>query len=670
MTAVVGGAVGFEGDDLGPDDAWLSSGEELPDELLLALDPASVPGEWADAGMAAAFRMENHFAWARSRWTWEASRASAGTTVRVSDRPRAGKIPAATLGWSEQLGATKVEFARQVLVRLPALGEAMREGWLEEHKAEIVVSTVAELDDAQARRVVELLLGGAPGWSYKKLGDRVEATAKAVDPGWAEARKAAAIARRRVVLRPAPSGAADLSGLDLPPEPAQDAFDRIVALAGVVHDRLRSLGRDAPRGPIQTEVLLTLTGPDGAGLWDDDVIELVVSRFTSDGPGPGPGDGEDPDGGPDGGPEAGPAGPGDEPEGGPDDGLGGGGGPGGPTDPDAPLPGEDVESAHLDDDPDEGHDGSCAGPEPAGGDGSVRRAVPFTARVAIRLGLATALGLDRRPGEVPGQGSVCSSTARALAWDRADAHLRLLLYDEHHHLAHALTLPPIRHGPPTLGGRRRRHTVEFTAHTHHLDHLVTGAGFPRGIDTLPPDALRLLQRAEKALAAARARPAHQHPAVTTADAHRRRPGAELARWVQARDHTCRGMGCERQATGADLDHTLDWIHGGQTTADDLGVFCQGDHLFKHDPTNGWTVEQPHPGTFVWTAPTGRRHVITPEPYDPLPDPLPPADGAPLALPADLFAPAPRAPDPFTPRRNRHGHITEAARDTAEHLAAR
>ena len=301
---------------------------------------------------------------------------------------------------------------------------------------------------------------------------------------------------------------------------------------------------------------------------------------------------------------------------------------------------------------------------------SAPRAVPFRARVAIRLGLTTALGLDRRPGEVPGQGSVCSSTARALAWARADAHLRLLLYDEHNHLAHALTLPPIRRGPPAIGGRRRRQIVEFTAHTDRLDQLTAGAGFPRGLEVLPADALRLLQSAGRALAAARARPAHEHPAVTTADAHRRRPGAELARWIQARDLTCRGIGCDRQAIGADLDHTLDWLHGGQSTADDLGALCESDHQFKHDPRSGWTVEQPHPGTFVWTAPTGRRHTKTPEPYDPPPQPLPPADGSPFTLPADVFAPPPRTPDPFTPRRNRHGDITDAARETADHLAGR
>jgi hypothetical protein len=71
------------------------------------------------------------------------------------------------------------------------------------------------------------------------------------------------------------------------------------------------------------------------------------------------------------------------------------------------------------------------------------------------------------------------------------------------------------------------------------------------------------------------------------------------------------------------------------------VLCEADHLFKHDPTTGWTVTQPHPGTFIWTAPTGRRHVITPERYDPLPDPLPPPTAAPSPCPR-RSTPPPRA----------------------------
>jgi hypothetical protein len=41
-----------------------------------------------------------------------------------------------------------------------------------------------------------------------------------------------------VTLRSAPSGAAELCGLDLPEDPAQDAHDRIVALAHAVLLRL------------------------------------------------------------------------------------------------------------------------------------------------------------------------------------------------------------------------------------------------------------------------------------------------------------------------------------------------------------------------------------------------------------------------------------------------
>ena len=98
-------------------------------------DPVTACGEQADAGMVAAFRAKNHAAWRQCLWTLHACRSRAGTTDRVPNRPRAGKIAAASLGWSEACGATALEFARQILERLPALGEAMREGWLEEKKA-------------------------------------------------------------------------------------------------------------------------------------------------------------------------------------------------------------------------------------------------------------------------------------------------------------------------------------------------------------------------------------------------------------------------------------------------------------------------------------------------------------------------------------------------------
>ena len=606
-------------------------------------DPATACGEQADAGLVAAFRAKNHAAWRQCLWTLHACRARAGSTERVTDRPRAGKIAAASLGWSETCGATALEFAHQILERLPALGEAMREGWLEEKKAAIFTSIVADLDDAQARIVVDRLLGRAPELTYGQLRTRVEKTAEAVDPAWAEARLAAALARARVIARTAPSGAAELCGLDLPFEQADQAHDRIVALADAVRDVLRAHGRDVALGVIRSQVMLRLLGPEGAGLDDHDVVDLIATDLL--GPDDSP---PDPDGGP------GPDDPPPPPDGGPggdacaadpvsdsepgDEGPGRSDG-GGPPEP------ELVERGG----PDCATD-SHAPPDPTPTE--PREPIAFRARVAVRLDLRTALGLDHRPGEVPDQGPICSSTAHDLAWRRLDGPWHLHLYDPDGHLEHVLLVRPPRDGPPDLRGRHRRQHVELTAHTALLDALSAQP------PALTPSAAQLLERARRALAAARARPPDQHPAHARADAHRRRPGHELDRWVRARDHTCRSPGCPRPATGADLDHTLAWEHGGQSTADDLGALCERDHLQKHDPDSGWTVVQPAAGTFVWTAPTGTRHVVTEEPYDELPDPAAPAHG-PYSPPTDDAPPPPPA-TPFAPRRTRDGRLTPAA----------
>jgi hypothetical protein len=693
MTAMVDSEVGSGGDDLGPDEGWWPEAsssvdeaspfdgavfpEELPGWMLRAMDPASAPGQWTEAGLVAAFRAHNQAAWSRAVWTLHACRATAGTTKRVSDRRRAGKIAAAALGWSEGFGAGRLEFARQILERLPALGQAMREGWLEEAKAEIFVSVVADLDDAQARLVIERLLGRAPGWTFAQLRTQVEATAKAVDPAWAEARKNAALARARVLARTAPSGAAELSGLDLPHELADLAHDRIVALAVAVTDRLRGHGCEVGKGQVESRVMLRVLGPEAVGFDDEAIIELVTVEFLTTGSGRdrGPDDGGPDDRGPD---DSGPDGPGD---GGPED--------GGPDEPDPDGRGPSDDGGHGGPDGGGGEDDDSAG-EPNGGDpdegggadargadepgqhghtfepGTSRwssRPVTFKARVVVRLGLRTALGLDQRPGEVPDWGSVCSSTAYHLAWHRPGTAIRLLLYDPDGHLEYLLTLrPPDRRSIGTAGPHQRQ-SIELTAHTALLDALN-----PEQL--ADPAAAELLERAHRALAVERARPPGHHPAHSRADARRRRPGTALADWVRGRDQTCRAPACTRSALGADLDHTLAWEDGGHSVADDLGALCEADHLLKHDPHSGWTVVQPSAATFVWTTPTGARHVVTEDPYDELPDPQRPADGG-FSLPAEAFTPPHQSQaEPFAPRRNRHGYITAAARATAEDLAER
>ena len=81
------------------------------------------------------------------------------------------------------------------------------------------------------------------------------------------------------------------------------------------------------------------------------------------------------------------------------------------------------------------------------------------------------------------------------------------------------------------------------------------------------------------------------------------------------------------------------------------------------------MTQTSPGRFAWTAPTGRIHTAEPEPYDPLPDPVPRSDHDHHDLPAMTFDPPP-TPPPGSPRRNKHGYLTQAAIHTAAHLRQR
>ena len=112
------------------------------------------------------------------------------------------------------------------------------------------------------------------------------------------------------------------------------------------------------------------------------------------------------------------------------------------------------------------------------------------------------------------------------------------------------------------------------------------------------------------------------------------------------------------ARRADQDLTRDHALGGPTTSHDLGPACRHDHMLKTD--GHWNLDQPEPGTFVWTSPLGRTYPVTPETIlppapealvrEPDPDHDRPADPTErlLALRPRRRAP-PLPPRPTTPR---------------------
>jgi hypothetical protein len=129
-------------------------------------------------------------------------------------------------------------------------------------------------------------------------------------------------------------------------------------------------------------------------------------------------------------------------------------------------------------------------------------------------------------------------------------------------------------------------------------------------------------------------------------------GAVLRRHVQVRDRACVYPGCRCSARSADLDHTVDHIHGGVTTEGNSGPLCRHDHRLKH--VGRWRLHQSEPGHFTWTSPLGRTYRTQPPPItDDLPEPWPrPVDpDTPFTMPHDdqpiLDRPPPQ-PDPPPP----------------------
>ena len=88
-----------------------------------------------------------------------------------------------------------------------------------------------------------------------------------------------------------------------------------------------------------------------------------------------------------------------------------------------------------------------------------------------------------------------------------------------------------------------------------------------------------------------------------------RPPADLKRWLQVRDATCRFPGCNRRAAGCEIDHTLDWSDDGRTAFDNLAHLCPLHHHLKHETS--WSVRHQPGGVLEWTSPAGRTHLTHP-----------------------------------------------------------
>jgi hypothetical protein len=107
------------------------------------------------------------------------------------------------------------------------------------------------------------------------------------------------------------------------------------------------------------------------------------------------------------------------------------------------------------------------------------------------------------------------------------------------------------------------------------------------------------------------------PIETGTCSHRResagyQPSDSLRHIIKIRSPRCGFPGCRRPAVRCDDDHTVPYDQGGRTCECNLHPLCRWHHQAKQAP--GWHLEQPEPGTLVWTLPSGRQYTTTAEPY--------------------------------------------------------
>jgi len=103
-----------------------------------------------------------------------------------------------------------------------------------------------------------------------------------------------------------------------------------------------------------------------------------------------------------------------------------------------------------------------------------------------------------------------------------------------------------------------------------------------------------------------------HPetsAVLSVGKTRYKVPADLKKWLELRDGTCRFPGCTRQARHSDIDHTHDWQYNGETRWDNLAHLCKRSHRLKTE--TGWTAVQTPDGTLNWTSPAGKHYATHP-----------------------------------------------------------
>jgi hypothetical protein len=566
--------------------------------------------------------------------------------IREEDQPLPGGSYRGGLpeGWTKSLThevaaglAVSVTSAENLMwlgwdlqARLPGTGELLAAGELTLPKARAIGQAFGPLTDEDTAAAEAMIIAELPGKTHSQVAALAAQAAITVDPDSARRRREEAErTRSRVLLFREESGAAALSGRDLPTDQALAAHARVCERAAEYNDcgvfgearmdQLRAtayldlINGTAAAARITAGQLATGTEPGTAGSGDPHE----------------PGSG-DLDRGPASGDPRSDDARGDDP---------GGGGPPGGSPPDT----------------------GPAGPTGAtGATGATGPSASLPRLADLVLPLATLLGLAERPGEGHGLGPLDPGLVRDLAaavtaspWTR----LCITVTDDNGiAIGHGCARPARHRNSPANAGNTGADSgagpglparVQLTITQSRLKHLARAAEGParaagppgtsawqltRDHQPGPPGSTRTpgsagppgdsgppggfgrwtltLPDGRRLAVALEPMPTfgcdHRH------ETHAYQPGDTLRHLVQVRDGECTFPPCSRHARETDFEHAIPYDKGGRTCACNAGSRSRQCHRVKQSP--GWNLTQPQPGWHEWTTPTGRSYTQGPKRY--------------------------------------------------------
>jgi hypothetical protein len=486
------------------------------------------------------------------------------TARRQAEAKSAGEWDSSAVGAADtEIGAalTLTSRSTQLLIEratmlqeLPATAEALAAGRIDMPKALVFITGLNGQDPELARTIETQLIDRAPAQTTGQLRAAVNRALIAADPEAAERRRAAEEKQGRIERQPEGGGTtASLAGRYLPVPATVAAWNNITAVAR----ELRRSGASGTLDELRVQVYLALLSGQAVGGLTADSNE--------------PAEGSDPAEGNDlGGEDRGADESGDR------------------TDANRASDGTGENRADDDAQPEvrtETPDADPAEPSvpsgPASGatnDAQTPAGFPatgtsspggLTGSVNLTVPLVTLLGLAESPGGLGGFGPITAFTARDLAVRALDApavRWCVTVTNE--------TGQPVAHGCAT---RKRRSRQD------------PGWAFTISVSALAGD-----------------------DCAHTRESSHYRPPLSLRHLLQIRNQRCTAPGCRNAADRCDDDHTQPYDQGGRTCECNLGPLCRYHHRVKQ--SQGWRLEQPAPGIFVWVTPSGRIYTTGRESY--------------------------------------------------------